>query len=126
MLWGSLLHNKGVGSRFGNCKSDDNNWGWKLDSKLNLGCGWLIATNFQYTGGFKTITYHVSRMWQSSTVSIEKRIGPVTLYLNATSLVDPVVSFTNYDAQGNMIYLSEQLPNNRIVLLGCRWALTSK
>lgn len=121
-LWGQSAHHKGIGSVYGFSAINDNCWGWKVDTKVNLGYGWLIATDFQFASRYKTISSEVSRMWQSSTASIEKRFGHITLYLNASNLIDPITRFTNYDTKGNMIYLSERRANNRIFILGCRWS----
>lgn len=56
-------------------------------------------------------------------LSIDKRLGPVTIYLNANSLIDPAIRYSRYDAKGNMVYYKENRKNNRIVLLGIRWTL---
>lgn len=82
-----------------------------------------MATNFSFVGENKTIASQTNRMWQSSTVSIEKRFGPVTLYLNASRLVDPSYQIKRYNSDGDEIYNNIIRSNNRIVMLGCRWSL---
>ena len=122
-VWVHRAHYKGIGSVYGELVNNDNNWGWKLDAKVNFGCGWLLATTFQYTGGYETLISQVSRRWQTSTASIEKKLGPFTLFLNASNLIDPVRQYSQYDANGNMIYLSEHRAGNFLVMLGARWSL---
>ena len=45
------------------------------------------------------------------------------IYLSGNSLIDPVISFSKNDMNGNMIYYNESRRSNRIVMLGCRWVL---
>lgn len=97
-----------------------------LDSRLvraDLGCGWLVATNFRFMGGYQTIASRANLTWQSSTVSIEKRFKPVTLYLTANRLVDPSHILRKYNSDGYEIYENISRSNNRIVMLGCRWGI---
>lgn len=122
-IWRHWAHYQGVeGIRAGR-EVDDKSWGWNLDAKADLGCGWQMATNFRLMGGFQTVATQVARMWQSSTVSIEKRFNPITLYLNANRLVDPTNRIIRYNSEGEEIYHSESRMNNLIVMLGCRWSL---
>lgn len=122
-LWKHWAHHHGIGNNYSDHTLNDDNWGWRLDARATLGRGWLIATNFQFMGGYKTLTTQYSRRWQSSSASIEKRLGPVTLYLNADRLIDPASLVEKYDTTGNLIYLMEARTSNRIVMLGCRWSL---
>ena len=122
-LWKHWAHHHGIGNNYSGHTLNDDNWGWRLDARATLGRGWLIATNFQFMGGYKTLTTQYSRRWQSSSASIEKRLGPVTLYLNADRLIDPVSLVEKYDTTGNLIYLMEARTSNHIVMLGCRWSL---
>ena len=123
-VWHQWAHYHGIESiRGGREEVNDKNWGWNLDAKASLGCGWQLATNFRFMGAFETLTTSVDRMWQSSTVSVEKRFGPVTLYLNANRLIDPTFWVTKYNPNGDEIYHNISRSNNRIVMLGCRWSL---
>ena len=74
-------------------------------------------------GSYETMTSERNPTWQSATASIEKRIRHVTIYLSGNSLIDPVISFSKNDMNGNMIYYNESRRSNRIVMLGCRWVL---
>ena len=123
ILWGSREHHQSVGKDFCESVVNNNNWGWRIDARANLGRGWLATANFQYTSSYKSITYEYDRVWPSAALSIEKRLGPVTIYLNANSLIDPAIRYSRYDAKGNMVYYKENRKNNRIVLLGIRWTL---
>ena len=122
-IWRHWAHYQGIGIIRGGQEADDKNWGWNLDARADLGRGWLMATNFRFMGGFKTVSAQVNRMWQSSAVSIEKRFGPVTLYLNANRLVDPAYQIIRYNPNGDEIYHNTNRAHNRIVMLGCRWSL---
>jgi hypothetical protein len=120
-IWRHWAHYQGIGNIRGGREVDDKNWGWNLNARADLGRGWVVAANFRFMGGVKTVALQSKRMWQSSTVSVEKRISPVTLYLNASRLIDPAHQIRRYDADGNEIYNSISRMNNRIVMIGCRW-----
>ena len=122
-IWRHWAHYQGIGSIRGGREADDKNWGWSVNARADLGCGWLVATNFRFTGGYKTIASQGNRTWQSSTVSIEKRFRPVTLYLNASRLIDPAHILRRYNSDGYEIYENISRSNNRIVMLGCRWGI---
>ena len=122
-LWFNRAHYQGTGKDFGEKVVNDNSWGWEWDAKVDFGCGWLFTTAFRYRSRFKTMMSDVDRMWQTATVSIEKRFGYVTLYLKGNSLINPASRYSRYDMKGNMVYDSENRKSNRIVLLGCRWSL---
>ena len=122
-IWKHWAHHQGIGSIRGGREVDDQNWGWNLNARADFGQGWAMATNFSFVGENKTIASQTNRMWQSSTVSIEKRFGPVTLYLNASRLVDPSYQIKRYNSDGDEIYNNIIRSNNRIVMLGCRWSL---
>lgn len=122
-LWGRRAHYSGIGGAFSGCVDNSNDWGWNVDAKATLGRGWLITTNFQYMGSYETMTSERNPTWQSAAASIEKRIRHVTIYLSGNSLIDPVISFSKNDMNGNMIYYNESRRSNRIVMLGCRWVL---
>ena len=122
-VWHQWAHYQGVEEINGGREVDDKNWGWNLNAKADLGCGWKLSTNFRFMGGYQTVATRVDHMWQSSTFSIEKRFGPVTLYLNANRLVDPTIRIIRYNQNGVEIYHNESRMNNRIVMFGCRWSL---
>ena len=122
-LWFNRAHFQGRGKDFSENVVNDNSWGWEWDAKVDFGCGWVLTTDFRYRSRFKTMTSDVDRMWQTATVSIEKRFGYVTLYLKGNSLINPASPSSRYDMKGNMVYDSESRKSNRIVLLGCRWSL---
>lgn len=122
-IWRHWAHYQGVEDIRAGREVDDKNWGWSLDAKADLGRGWQMATNFRFMSGFQTVATQVDRMWQSSTVSIEKRFAPVTLYLNANRLVDPTNRIIRYNSEGDEIYHSTNRTNNLIVMLGCRWSI---
>ncbi len=122
-IWRHWAHYQGIGSIRGGREVDDKNWGWSLNVRADLGCGWLVATNFRFMGGYQTIASRANLTWQSSTVSIEKRFKPVTLYLTANRLVDPSHILRKYNSDGYEIYENISRSNNRIVMLGCRWGI---
>ena len=133
-LWWQRAHHQGTGGVFGECVVNDNSWGWSLVAGADLGCGWRVATDFQYMSANRNVVTEYSRSWPSSTVSVEKRIplpklpkhqdrGSLTFYLTATSLFDPDFQITKYDTGGRQIYSNIIRANNRIATLGCRWTL---
>ncbi len=122
-LWRHWEHHHGIGTVFGGHTMNDKNWGWQVEANASLGSGWLVEANFQYMGGYNNISTKTVRSWQSSTASIAKSLGHITLYLTANSLLNPAVHLSKYNADGFRIYHKKTRDNNRVVLLGCRWAL---
>ncbi len=122
-VWDNREHHQDLGEEFSESVVDNNSWGWQLKAKTHLGRGWTATTNFHYTSGYRSMTYEYGSMWPSAAASIEKHFGPVTVYLNASGLIDPAIRFSIYDEKGHKVYTSENRKNNRIVMLGCRFSL---
>ena len=122
-VWGNREHHQDLGEEFSESVVDNNNWGWLLKAKANMGRGWSATANFQYTSGYRSMTYEFESMWPSAEASVEKRFGHVTAYLNASGLIDPAIRFSIYDEKGHTVYTSENRRNNRIVMLGLRFEL---
>lgn len=122
-VWKHWAHNSGIGSNFSGSTLNDRNRGWRVDAKADLGKGWRAAADFQYTGEYHTVASQKKRVWQSSTVTIEKQWGPVTMYVKASSLIDPNIRLTQFIVSRSQVELTEYRASNRLVMLGCRWAL---
>lgn len=122
-VWKHWARNEGIGSVFEGCDKDNNNYGWKLEGKAHLGCGWLVATNLQYTGEYLTVASLKKRVWQSSTVVVEKDFGPITLYLHASRLIDPNIRLTQFMPRTQSFEVTEYRASNRMLMVGCRWSL---